>query len=96
MALQTDLRVVQPLVPGESEAPLGDHPRCLCRFEDGMVFAYADHGRNFIRASDRELWAVERDDELVSARSGEPLAHRRGRVFFAAETDEPLYYERAI
>ncbi len=33
---------------------------------------------------------------LVSARSGEPLAHRRGRVFFAAGTDEPLYYERAI
>jgi hypothetical protein len=96
MALQTDLRVVQPLVPGETEASLGDHPRCLCRFDDGVVFAYADHGRNFIRASDRELWAVERDDLLVSARSGEALAHRRGRVFFEAETDAPLYYERAI
>ncbi len=61
-----------------------------------MVFAYADQGRNFIHASDRELWAVERDDVLLSARSGEPLATRRGRVFFEAGTDAPLYYERAI
>ncbi len=96
MALQTDLRVVQPLVPGELESPLGDHPRCLCRFEDGIVFAYADRGHDFVRASDRELWAVQRDDLLVSARSGEALARERGRVFFDAETDEPLYYERAI
>lgn len=60
------------------------------------MFAYADHGHDFIRASDRELWAVERDDVLVSARSGVVLARRRGRVFFAAETDAPLYYERAV
>ena len=60
------------------------------------MFAYADRGHDFVRASDRELWAVERDDMLVSARSGEPLARKRGRVFFEAETDEPLYYERAI
>jgi hypothetical protein len=96
MALQTDLSATQ--VTSESAADLrhGELPRCLCRFEDGVVFAYAERGTEFIRASDRELWAVERDDALVSARSGVVLAHRRGRVYFAAETDEPLYYERAV
>lgn len=96
MAMQTDVRAVQTLGQGGAESPLGDHPRCLCRFEDGMLFAYVERGRDFIRASDRELWAVERDDVLVSARSGETLAQRRGRVFFEAGTDAPLYYERAI
>jgi hypothetical protein len=68
----------------------------LCRFEDGAVFAYAERGHEFIRASDRELWAVERDDKLVSARSGVTLAQRRGRVYFATENGAPLYYERAV
>lgn len=97
MALQTDISVT----PGSSVSPAteppGDpHLRCLCRFEDGAVFAYAERGHDFIRASDRELWAVERDDALVSVRSGLALAYRRGRVYFAEETGEPLYYERAI
>ena len=96
MALQTDLRVVQPLVSGDFESTLEDPARCLCRFDDGQVFAYADRGHEFVRASDRELWAVERDDALVSARSGEPLAYKRGRVYFDADTEQPLYYERAI
>lgn len=96
MALQTDLRAIQTLDRGQVEPPLSDHPRCLCRFEDGMIFAYVERGHDFIRASDRELWAVERDDALVSARSGETLAQRRGRVFFEAGTDAPLYYERAV
>jgi hypothetical protein len=96
MALQTDLRAVQPLLDREAERPLAAHPRCLCRFEDGAVFAYGERGHEFVRASDRELWAVERDDALVSARSGRLLAQRRGRVYFSADTDEPLYYERAI
>ena len=68
----------------------------MCRFDDGAVFAYAERGNELIRASDRELWAVERDDVLVSVRSGEVLARRRGRVYFGADTDEPLYYERAV
>ena len=98
MALQTDLGTSD--LSGESrfengDSPPGDHLRCLCRFEDGAVFAYADNGNELVRASDRELWAVERGDTLVSARSGAVLAHRRGRVYFAAETDAPLYYERA-
>ena len=96
MALQTDIAAVQTLGHGPAEAPFGDHPRCLCRFEDGVVFAYAERGHEFIRASDRELWAVERDEALVSARSGAPLARRRGRVFFDVATDAPLYYERAV
>ncbi len=96
MALQTDLRAVQDLGQGAAESPLGDHPRCLCRFEDGVVFAYVERGHDFIRAADRELWAVERGDALVSVRSGEMLAQRRGRVFFDVATDAPLYYERAV
>jgi hypothetical protein len=97
MALQTDLLHTS----GPSSAPSDDSiddalPRCLCRFDDGAVFAYAERGQNFIRASDRELWAVERDDALVSVRSGLELAYRRGRVYFAQESGEPLYYERAV
>ncbi len=101
MALQTDSSVVQPAtgIPSDRaqlDRPPVDHPRCLCRFEDGEVFAYAERGHEFIRASDRELWAVERDDALVSARSGVVLARRRGRVYFGADNDDPLYYERAV
>jgi hypothetical protein len=97
MALQTDLSVTS----GPSIAPSVDSvddalPRCLCRFDDGCVFAYAERGHDFVRASDRELWAVERDDALVSVRSGRVLAYRRGRVYFAQENGEPLYYERAV
>jgi hypothetical protein len=96
MALQSDLRTVEPFFDRTGEQLRPGHPRCLCRFEDGAVFAYAERGREFIRASDRELWAVERDDALVSARSGTLLAERRGRVYFSVETGAPLYYERAI
>jgi hypothetical protein len=97
MALQSDLRTVEPFFDRTAEGLLHPgHPRCLCRFDDGAVFAYAERGHEFIRASDRELWAIERDDALVSARSGELLAQRRGRVYFEIDTDEPLYYERAI
>lgn len=97
MALQTDLPSVQPLLDRPLAAhPAVAHPRCLCRFEDGAVFAYAERGHEFVRASDREVWAIERDDALVSARSGALLAQRRGRVYFAADTEEPLYYERAV
>ncbi len=81
------------------EAPLlavDNHERCLCRFEDGSVFAYVERGHEYVRTADHELWATERGDVLVSARSGVPLAYRRGKVYFAAGTDEPLYYERAI
>lgn len=89
MALQTDLPTVQHL------SRLPTSVRILCRFDDGAIFAYAERGHEFIRASDRELWAVERDDALVSARSGAVLAQRRGRVFFDVETEAPVYYERA-
>lgn len=96
MALQTDLSGVQRSSEVVSERPPLDHPRCLCRFEDGEVFAYAERGHDFVRASDRELWAVERDDAIVSARSGSVLAYRRGRVYFAVDSDAPLYYERVV
>jgi hypothetical protein len=69
--------------------------RCLCRFEDGQVFAYVARGNEFVRMRDHTLWAFEHDDILVSVRSGDPLAYRRGKVYFASDTDEPLYYERA-
>jgi hypothetical protein len=97
MALQTDPFTIQPVV----DQPLGldrptAYPRCLCRFDDGAVFAYAERGTDFIRASDRELWAVERDDTLVSVRSGSVLALRRGHVYFEPDDETPLYYERAV
>jgi hypothetical protein len=79
----------------EADAQVEDRARCLCRIEHGEVFAYLARGNEFVRMRDHGLWAVEHDDMLVSARSGEPLAYRRGRVYFATETDEPLYYERA-
>ena len=69
--------------------------RSLCRIDDGAVFATIERGHEFVRLSDHELWATERDGVLVSARSGLPLAVRRGKVFFATDNDEPLYYERA-
>ena len=99
MALQTYFGTTD--LSREPLAETGDHPpedhlRCLCRFEDGAVFAYAERGNELTRASDRELWAVERNDTLVSVRSGVVLARRRGRVYFEAETDAPLYYERAV
>lgn len=97
MALQTDLRTFEGSPETAREVgPPQVHLRCLCRFADGSVFAYAERGHEFIRASDRELWAVERDDALISARSGVTLARRRGRVYFGADDDEPLYYERAV
>jgi hypothetical protein len=97
MALQTDLRTnLGTAGVARESGPPQVHLRCLCRFEDGAVFAYAERGHEFIRASDRELWAVERDDKLVSARSGVTLAQRRGRVYFATENGAPLYYERAV
>jgi hypothetical protein len=96
MAVQTDLSTPANAIESPIESTHDAHTRCLCRFDDGTVFAYAERGHEFIRASDRELWAVERDDALVSARSGVVLAQRRGRVYFADENDEPLYYERAV
>ncbi len=68
--------------------------RCLCRFEDGQVFAYLARGNEFVRMRDNAVWALEHDEVLVSARSGEPLAYRRGRVYFGSDSDQPLYYER--
>lgn len=78
-------------VDARVEAPL----RCLCRIEDGEVFAYVARGNEFVRMRDHQLWAFEHDDILVSARSGEPLAYREGKVYFASEDGAPLYYERA-
>ena len=96
MAVQIDLTTAGNAVDPSIGSLRDGHPRALCRFEDGAVFAYAERGHDFVRVSDRELWAVERDDTLVSVRSGLVLARRRGRVFFADESDEPVYYERVI
>jgi hypothetical protein len=96
MAVQTDPSSAGNVTDSQAESTSVTHLRCLCRFDDGAVFAYAERGHEFIRASDRELWAVERDDALVSVRSGHVLAQRRGRVYFATENDAPVYYERAI
>jgi hypothetical protein len=67
--------------------------RRLRRVDDAEVFAYAARGSGFVRASDHMLWAHERDGWLLSARSGTPLAHRLGNVFYDRESNVPLYYE---
>jgi hypothetical protein len=85
------LYVDDQLIDARVEAAL----RYLCRIEDGEVFAYVARGNALVRMRDHELWAFEHDDTLVSARSGEPLAYREGKVFFAADGGAPLYYERA-
>lgn len=79
-----------------TESPVIAGSLCLCRFDDGAVFAYVERGTEYIRASDHEVWATERDGTLVSVRSGAPLAVKRGKVWFSADADEPLYYERAL
>jgi hypothetical protein len=79
-----------------TELPVVTGSLCVCRFDDGEVFAYVERGTEYIRASDHELWATEREDTLVSVRSGAPLAVKRGKVWFSVDADEPLYYERAI
>ena len=68
--------------------------RWLCRVADDSAFAYA-RGHDFIRSSDHQLWAHLSQGQLLSARSGEPLAYRDGDVFYDAATDEPLYYQPA-
>ena len=96
MALQTDLSAIQSSTEIESESPPEEHPGACAASTTASSSRTPNAVTEFVRASDRELWAVERDDVLVSARSGVVLAQRRGRVYFAADDDAPLYYERAI
>jgi hypothetical protein len=70
------------------------HPQhWLCRSDDRSVFAYA-RGHDYIRRSDRTLWAHISDGVLISARSGEPLAYQVGNAFYDYNTRQPLYYTR--
>ena len=71
----------------------GESRRRLRRIEDDEVFAYAMRGHDFYRATDHLLWAHESDGVLFSARSGTAFARRVGEVFYAIESDIPLYYE---
>jgi hypothetical protein len=75
-------------------APHDAPRRTLCRFAVDDTFAYATQGHDFYRAADDELWAHESDGYLLAAHSGTPFAHRRGRVYYEVESEEPLYYER--
>ena len=62
----------------------------LFRCEDGAPFAFA-RGHDFIRVSDHTLWSYLRDGRLLSARSGECLAHQEDRLF-VDESGEPVFY----
>ncbi|HEY5013239.1 MAG TPA: hypothetical protein VIK61_11130 [Acidimicrobiia bacterium] len=63
----------------------------LCRSDDHHTrFAYA-RVHDFYRASDHALWAHLRDGQLISARSGHPLAYQIGSVFYDTDTDQPIY-----
>jgi hypothetical protein len=69
------------------------HPRrLLFRFDDDEPFAYA-HGHELIRCRDQMIWAHLRDGQLVSARSGAPLAYQERSIFYDAVTHQPLYFE---
>jgi len=80
----------------ESTHPMSEERRrYLCSFADGQVFAYATpSGHDFFRATDHTPWAHESDGLLLSARSGIPLAVRKGRVFHDLGSNEALYFER--
>ena len=67
--------------------------RVLRRVNIDEVFAYAIGATDFYRAIDDELWAHDTNGLLVSARSGTPLAHRDGHLYYDPETGVPLYYE---
>ena len=64
----------------------------LCRCDDHSAFAYV-RGHDYIRGSDDTLWAHLADGQLLSARSGEPLAYQNGSIFFDATTRQPVYYQ---
>jgi hypothetical protein len=66
----------------------------LCRSDDHSRFAYARID-DFFRQSDRTLWAHTSDGWLISARSGQRLAHQVGSVFYDAVTEEPVYFYEA-
>ena len=63
----------------------------LFRCEDGSPFAFA-RGHDFIRVRDHTVWSHLRDGRLLSARSGECLAHQEDRLFVDESTGEPVFY----
>ena len=86
--------IVGPLVVADAQPDGDGHSRRrLRRIAETEMFAYAARGTGFFRASDRTLWAHEHDGLLLSARSGAPLAHRVGNIFYDVESDRPLYIE---
>ena len=80
------------LFMSEPTACVDGQQAMLFRFDDGSAFAYARRGR-WIRCSDGRPWADMSRDALISARSGECLAIRVGKIFYDASSHEPLYYE---
>jgi hypothetical protein len=67
--------------------------RYLYTADGDELFAYAPGRRDFFRASDDTLWAHESHEWLVSAASGEAIAHRTGDVYYGAVNGERLYRE---
>ena len=51
-------------------------------------------GHDYIRRSDRTLWAHVSDGVLILALSGAPLAYQVGNAFYDYNTRQPLYYQR--
>ena len=94
--MESRLRAV-PVFPARRlrAVPKTGPQRRLSGVTSEAVFAYATYGHDFYRLDDNSLWAHESEDLLLSARSGIPLAHRVGDVFYDIETDTPLYREDA-
>jgi hypothetical protein len=72
------------------ERPRAGRP-VLCGFESQQPFAYA-RGANYFRCVDHTLLARVVDGQLLSGRSGEPIAYMRGDIFYDAITRKPVYY----
>lgn len=66
--------------------------RWLRRYDDHSAFAYV-RGHEYIRGSDDTAWAHLADGQLLSMRSGEPLAYQNGSRFYDTTTHQPVYYQ---
>jgi hypothetical protein len=69
-----------------------DGRRVLCGFENHQPFAYT-RGDDYFRCADHTLWAHRTDGQLLSVRSGEPIAYQRSNIFYDPITRQPAYYE---
>ncbi len=79
------------LSPTCDNAAMTRPEQLLCRAEDHVPFAYV-RGTDVYRRADHVLWAYLNNGQLISARSGAPIAHQIGSFFDDPGTGTHLYY----